>query len=51
MTAKERLMRAIQHEKTDRLPVIIHQWQQYQLDTWMRGMDASIQHSPPWASF
>ncbi len=40
MTSKERMMRALHCEKPDRLPVTIHQWQQYHLDTHMNGMDA-----------
>lgn len=55
MTSKERMMRALCREKPDRLPVTIHQWQQYHLDTYMNGMaplsafkatgmDASIQY-------
>ena len=40
MTSKERMMRALAREKPDRLPVTIHQWQQYHLDTFMDGMDA-----------
>jgi uroporphyrinogen-III decarboxylase len=40
MTSKERMMRALCREKPDRLPVTIHQWQQYHLDTYMSGMDA-----------
>ncbi len=40
MTSKERMMRALRREKPDRLPVTIHQWQQYHLDTYMGGMDA-----------
>ena len=39
MTSKERLLLAINHQKPDRLPVSIHQWQQYHLDTYMNGMD------------
>ncbi len=39
MTSKERMMRALRREKPDRLPVTIHQWQQYHLDTYMNGMD------------
>ncbi len=39
MTSKERMMRALCREKPDRLPVTIHQWQQYHLDTYMNGMD------------
>ena len=55
MTSKERMMRALAREKPDRLPVTIHQWQQYHLDTYLDGMntleafktcglDASIQY-------
>lgn len=55
MTSKERMMRALNLEKPDRVPVTVHQWQQYHLDTYMggvspleafkaTGMDASIQH-------
>ena len=40
MTSKERMMRALALEKPDRLPVTIHQWQQYHLDTYLNGMDA-----------
>lgn len=40
MTSKERLMRALHREKPDRLPVTIHQWQAYHLDTYMDGIDA-----------
>jgi len=40
MTSKERMMRALNREKPDRLPATIHQWQQYHLDTYMDGMDA-----------
>src|SRR3990172_1430341 len=39
MTSKERMMRALRCEKPDRLPVTIHQWQQYHLDNYMGGMD------------
>jgi len=39
MTSKERMMRALHREKPDRLPVTIHQWQQYHLDTYMGGVD------------
>lgn len=34
------MMRALHREKPDRLPVTIHQWQQYHLDTVMGGADA-----------
>ena len=40
MTSKERMLRAIRREKPDRLPVTIHQWQQYHLDHYMGGVDA-----------
>jgi uroporphyrinogen-III decarboxylase len=40
MTSKERMLRALNKEKPDRLPVTIHQWQQYHLDTYMGGVDA-----------
>jgi uroporphyrinogen decarboxylase len=40
MTSKERMLRALAREKPDRLPVTIHQWQQYHLDTFLGGMDA-----------
>ena len=40
MTSKERMLRAIRREKPDRLPVTIHQWQQYHLDHCMGGVDA-----------
>ena len=39
MTSKERMMCALRGEKPDRLPVSIHQWQQYHLDKYMDGMD------------
>lgn len=38
MTSKERMMRALQGEKPDRLPVTVHQWQQYHLDEYLNGM-------------
>lgn len=38
MTSKERMMTALRREKPDRLPVTIHQWQKYHLDTFMNGM-------------
>jgi uroporphyrinogen-III decarboxylase len=40
MTPKDRMMTALCRQKPDRLPVTIHQWQQYHLDTYMGGMDA-----------
>jgi uroporphyrinogen-III decarboxylase len=39
MTSKERLMLALNREKPDRLPVTVHQWQKYHLDTYMHGLD------------
>jgi len=38
MTVKERLMLAINKEKPDRLPVSIHQWQDFHLENFMDGM-------------
>jgi hypothetical protein len=40
MSSKERMMRALACGKPDRLPVTIHQWQQYHLDTYLGGIDA-----------
>ena len=37
MTSKERLVRAIKKEKTDRLPVTTHQLMTYFLDKYMEG--------------
>lgn len=37
MTSKERMMRAINLEKPDRLPATIHQWQPYHLKYFMEG--------------
>jgi uroporphyrinogen-III decarboxylase len=55
MTSKERLMLAINREKPDRLPISIHQWQDYHLEKHMDGrsdleafqmvgLDAQIQY-------
>ena len=55
MTSKERLYKALKLEKPDRLPVTVHQWQNYHLKYYMNnidaleafkntGMDASIQY-------
>ncbi len=55
MTPKQRMMLALSRQKPDRLPVSIHQWQQYHLDTYMGGvgdleafaavgMDAAVQY-------
>ena len=40
MTSKERMLRALNKEKPDRLPASIHQWQQYHLDKYMGGVTA-----------
>ncbi len=40
MTPKQRMMAALHLEKPDRLPVSIHQWQQFHLDKYLDGMDA-----------
>jgi len=39
MTSKERMMLALHREKPDRLPVSLHQWQGFHLDTYMGGVD------------
>jgi uroporphyrinogen decarboxylase len=55
MTSKERMMRALNRETPDRLPVSVHQWQGYHLDKYLGGisdveafekfgMDGSIQY-------
>jgi uroporphyrinogen decarboxylase len=55
VNSKERMICAINGEKPDRLPVTVHQWQGYHLDTYMNGitpleafqlvgMDAAIQY-------
>jgi uroporphyrinogen decarboxylase len=38
VTSKERLMCALNKEKPDRLPVSVHQWQGYHLDTFLDGI-------------
>ena len=38
MTSKERMMCALNREKPDRLPVTVHQWQGYHLETYLGGM-------------
>ena len=40
MNSKERMLVALHRGKPDRLPVTVHQWQQYHLDTFMDGVDA-----------
>ncbi len=40
MTPKERMLTALACEKPDRLPVTVHQWQQYHLDEYLGGIDA-----------
>jgi uroporphyrinogen-III decarboxylase len=55
MTSKELMITALRGRKPDRLPVTIHQWQQFHLDEYMdgrdpldafkaTGMDAAIQY-------
>ena len=39
MTSKERMMRALRREKPDRMPVTVHQWQDYHLREFMGGCD------------
>lgn len=39
-TSKERLMAAIHRGKPDRLPVSVHQWQEYHLKYYLNGIDA-----------
>lgn len=39
MDSKERMMIALERGKPDRLPVTIHQWQKYHLETYMGGMN------------
>ncbi len=62
MTSKDRMMLALHREKPDRLPVSVHQWQQFHLDTFMGGMsdleafqavgmDAQIQYFESMAQF
>jgi len=40
MTSKERLLTALHRGKPDRLPVSVHQWQPYHLDTYLGGISA-----------
>jgi uroporphyrinogen decarboxylase len=40
VSSKERMMRAMACDKPDHLPVTIHQWQRYHLDTYLNGIDA-----------
>jgi len=35
MTSKERMVCALNNEKPDKLPVTVHQWQKYHLDTYL----------------
>ena len=55
MTSKERMLRALNREKPDRVPVTIHQWQDFHLRRYLGGksaleafkfcgLDASIQY-------
>jgi len=38
MTSKERMLYALNREKPDRLPVTVHQWQKYHLDSYLGGI-------------
>ncbi len=38
MNSKERMLISLHGGKPDRLPVTVHQWQQYHLDTYMGGV-------------
>ena len=40
MTSKERMMIALHKGKPDRLPVSVHQWQPYHLETYLGGISA-----------
>ena len=40
MTSKERMLRALNKEKPDRLPVTVHQWQSYHLNNYLDGISA-----------
>lgn len=62
MTSKERMLRAIDRQKPDRLPATIHQWQDVHLRRYMAGrsaleafawcgLDASIQYWEPGGQF
>ena len=62
MTSKERMLLALAREKPDRLPVSVHQWQSFHLQTFMDGMsdleafravgmDAQIQYFESMAQF
>lgn len=62
MTSKERMLIALGKGKPDRMPVTLHQWQDYHLNTYLGGMsaleafrglglDASIQHFEPGGQF
>ncbi len=39
MTSKERMIIALERGIPDRLPVTVHQWQKYHLETYLGGMD------------
>jgi len=62
MTSKDRMMLALRRETPDRLPVSVHQWQKFHLDTYLGGMseldafakvgmDAQIQYFESMAQF
>jgi len=39
VTSKERMLRALNREVPDRLPISVHQWQKYHLDKYLGGID------------
>ena len=39
MTSRERMLRALNNEKPDRLPCQVHGWMKYYLDTYLHGCD------------
>lgn len=62
MTPRERMLLALNRERPDRLPVTVHQWQAYHLETFLGGMsdlqamrhfgmDAAVQHVQPLGQF
>ena len=62
MTPRERILTALERGKPDKLPVTVHQWQKYHLDTYlggisdleafeMFGLDAAIQYNQEWGQY
>lgn len=39
MTSKERMLTALRRQQPDRLPITVHQWLPYHLNTYMNGID------------